>query len=198
MTDVQLPLIKEHACVAREKLKEYRALMKEQRTKADLTTIATLRALARGQNLIELGAAMTAGGVHGNGLPRMAIANAAWSRVCFQFGHGRTGWAGKFQQEANVSPHHTGRYISVPSQCLGYAHDRKPRGDALVPTVPPPHRPPDSLYNYAILWEAEWDVSEAPGDPFLLEHVADTFYAVLAQWDLTPLEQSVLVAARRR
>lgn len=63
---------------------------------------------------------------------------------------------------------------------------------ALVPTIPPHLRPDDaSLKDYWILWEAEWQ-SQAPGDPILLSRVNTHTYAIVAQWDLTPLEQRVL------
>jgi hypothetical protein len=64
------------------------------------------------------------------------------------------------------------------------------RAEALVPSVPPQLRP-DDLSKYVILWEAEW-TARAPVDPLLLSKVNDTLYAVVAQWDLTPLEQRIL------
>jgi hypothetical protein len=66
---------------------------------------------------------------------------------------------------------------------------------ALVPTVPP-HLRPDDLRKFYILWEAEWDRSP-PVDPLLLSRVNQTMFAVVAQWDLTPLEQKVLGASRK-
>ena len=52
------------------------------------------------------------------------------------------------------------------------------------------------LENYHVLWEVEeWyerRVIEPPIDPFLLKHIGGTLYAVLAEWDLTELERSVL------
>ena len=41
-----------------------------------------------------------------------------------------------------------------------------------------------------ILWEAEWET--VPRDPLLLRHLAGGLYAVMASWDLTPLERAVL------
>jgi hypothetical protein len=63
---------------------------------------------------------------------------------------------------------------------------------AHVPIVPPEHRPAE-LKDYYIMWEAVWDLT-APVDPFLLRKVNDDFYVVVAQWDLTELERTVLEA----
>lgn len=65
---------------------------------------------------------------------------------------------------------------------------------AIVPTIPPRLRPPHNLSGYHILWEAEWGQEDVlpPGDPALLRHLGGDLYAVLAVWDLTPLERSVL------
>ena len=61
---------------------------------------------------------------------------------------------------------------------------------ARVPMIPPRLRADRALANYHILWEAEW--INPPRDPLLLRHLGKFFYAVLATWDLTPLEQAVL------
>lgn len=71
---------------------------------------------------------------------------------------------------------------------------------AMVPLVPPEHRPPRGLGSTIVLWEVEnWAWYEAPrppGDPALLRHLAGDLYAVLAVWQLTELEQLVLSGRR--
>lgn len=66
----------------------------------------------------------------------------------------------------------------------------------MVPVVPPKHRPGRGYGQCHVLFEAEewtWSTLPAPpGDPALLRHVGGDIYAVLAQWDLSPLEQLVL------
>lgn len=66
---------------------------------------------------------------------------------------------------------------------------------AIVPTIPPPFRPPHNLSGYHILWEADWEMAP-PADPALLKHLGGDLYAVLAVWDLTELEQAVLGGLR--
>jgi hypothetical protein len=68
---------------------------------------------------------------------------------------------------------------------------------AMVPIVPPKHRPSEGLLErYLVLWEVdEWAwqvVPRPPGDPALLRHVGGDIYAVLATWNLTELERLVL------
>lgn len=69
---------------------------------------------------------------------------------------------------------------------------------AMVPIVPPKHRPGNAttLASYLILWDVDrWEWSalpQPPGDPALLSHVGGDIYAVLATWDLTELERLVL------
>lgn len=62
---------------------------------------------------------------------------------------------------------------------------------ALVPAIPAHLRPAGDLSGYHILWEAKWEPS-APVDPLLLKHVSGNIYSIVAQWDLTPIEQAVL------
>lgn len=69
---------------------------------------------------------------------------------------------------------------------------------AIVPTIPPALRPAHALRNYHVLWEAEWaqGAAIAPGDPALLKHVGGDLWALLAVWDLSPLERAVLAGVR--
>lgn len=72
---------------------------------------------------------------------------------------------------------------------------------AMVPIVPPRHRPARGMGDLLVLWEVEqwaWaTVPPPPGDPALLRHVAGDIYAVVATWDLTELEKLVLSGRRR-
>lgn len=74
---------------------------------------------------------------------------------------------------------------------------------ATVPDIPFHLRPEGDISNYFILWEvAEWrsvyQPPRAPADPLLLERIAHPVYVVVAQWDLTELEQRILEAFRGR
>lgn len=71
-------------------------------------------------------------------------------------------------------------------------------GYALTPMIPLDVRPVRlDLKNHFILWEVEkWadvQIKAKPDvDPYLLKHLAGTLYAVIAEWELTELERSIL------
>src|SRR5262249_17862424 len=73
-------------------------------------------------------------------------------------------------------------------------------GYALVPMIPLDGRPrtgvPEKAY---IRWEVEqWSdrrLDVAPDiDPYLLKHVTGSLYAVIAEWNLTEIERSIMRA----
>jgi len=66
---------------------------------------------------------------------------------------------------------------------------------ATIPIIPPRFRPKYDLKGYHLLWEAVWHrtkTARAPRDPALLKRIGGDLFAVLAIWDLTPLEMAVL------
>jgi hypothetical protein len=71
---------------------------------------------------------------------------------------------------------------------------------AMVPIVPPKHRPPRGLGDRLVLWEADdwtWTRMPAPpGDPALLKQLGGDLYAVEAVWNLTDLERLILSGRR--
>jgi hypothetical protein len=67
------------------------------------------------------------------------------------------------------------------------------RVKALVPKIPP-HLKPKDPENYYILWEPNWEVLPPPPDPILLSRIGSKLYTVVATWDMTPLEASILEA----
>lgn len=87
-----------------------------------------------------------------------------------------------------MAAHSVAVRIAAPPQ--GYSNVG---GLAQVPMIPPVHRPNGAITRYRILFEAVWE-RRPPVDPILLRHVSGPFYVVLAQRDLSPLEQAVLRA----
>lgn len=62
-----------------------------------------------------------------------------------------------------------------------------------IPIVPAHLLPEGNLGRYFILWEVEeWSATpEPPVDPFLLRRINSNMFIVMAEWDLSPIEQAI-------
>lgn len=199
--------------LAREKFAEYHKAVKERHNTEDEAIMRGYREIIRGRQVIDIVATIKAGGYrddvkhpwdkHRSDLiaPRLAVvrADALWcwlgidaaGRVMF---HGRKD---NFNNRPNTNAK---RYVvrlprGTAAEDIPYNQRPDHNVRAMVPPVPPSLRPKDSLGNYHILWEAEWE-AVAPIDPVLLKHIGGDLYAVLAMWDLTELERTVLARSR--
>jgi len=136
---------------------------------------AAYRAMSLGQRVLVLPSVIKKAGFNSESLPVLAVAQAHWQWCHYECHAGLSRFMdGACKIEVQTGGKDVWRY----------------RQRALVPPVPPRFRP-ESLYDYHVLWEAEWRKAP-PIDPILLKKVSDNVYVVLAQWDLTPLEQAVL------
>ena len=62
-----------------------------------------------------------------------------------------------------------------------------------VPIIPAKFMPKGNLENYYILWEVkEWEEVPPARDPLLLKRLTENMFVILAAWDVTPLEQSII------
>lgn len=134
--------------------------------------------------------AISLGGVDNWGRPNLALVRAHAKEVWFE--RTRDG-AVTFKEERWPDPRARFSVRRFPAGTLPVEAPPNYRssGEAIVPLIPPQFIPKFGLHNYHILFEAEW-LKRPPVDPILLKHLGGMLYAVLAQWDLTPLEQAVL------
>lgn len=171
--------------LAIEKLNEYKSVLKQQRRPEDLALQRAFRA-ARKYRLIDVSMAFKETGLNELGQPKLAIAQADWVNVYFQrrtFRQYRGSWESRKRAD----------YIHIPEDCLNTSIGvgRVAQIMSPVPHIPPGLRPKYKLSNYHILFEVEkWQ--EYPVDPFLLKRVHGWIFAIIAEWDLTPLEQRIL------
>lgn len=158
------------------------------------------RLLSLGRQIIDLRQTVVAGGVDEQHRPKLAIARADMTAVSLQVNadgsaefRGRTadGWL-----KSHNFTHRDARTLGR----ITFGTDTFPRwagsptwfvAEAIAPIIPPRFRPAQ-LDRYHVLWEAEWRPERAPVDPALLRALGGGLYAVVAVWDLTPLEQAVL------
>lgn len=185
---------------ARDAYRNYRkAITDRTATKDDVALARAYHALMRGRKVIDVGLAIGGAGVDAQLMPRLAIARADWPTVYsrrdeddrFRFSSRRGSWGRRPGGEVAVRIGETPR-----QQRNGDTWRIVGEGRAQVPTIPPQFRPTGVLSEYHLLFEAVW-VRQPTSDPMLLRRLggADSpLFVVLAAWDLTPLEQSVLRA----
>lgn len=199
---------------AREKVAEYLKSVRERHISEDAAILQGYRALAKGHTVIDLSKCIRLGGVFQDGspqqgLPRIAIATASHQ---FVWVSRRNDGSVSFLPGVisswgphRISPQRRKDVYRCPAGTLSTdvprVYDTRTQRNpwegsyrAMVPHTPPALRPAHSLDGYQILFEVEeWAPDPtAPRDPALLKHIGGDLYAVLATWDLTPLEQSVL------
>ncbi len=211
--------------VARERFLQYRNQLRTERDEIrraeDEQIMRAYRAAAKGARLIQLTEVLRAGGtidVPGRTrtwsddlrrdvvtsttalVPRLAVARADVEKV----------WTNGIDREGGVrfdyvrdrwsATRSNQRHWSIATGTFPINEHPSwstPKVVAMAPNVPPALRPRHHLRNYVVLWEAEWAQEPVPPvDPALLQHVGGDLYAVLAVWDLSPLEQAVLAGTR--
>lgn len=166
-------------------LKEYRE-HRGSYDKLDWEIERIARQIAKGKTVISVASAIREAGLDEQGRPKLAIcrADAPNGVHCSHWGQG------VFHFTARSS---TARWIEripilVPSKSV-YVSSPLPR-------IPPQYRPAKRhLGRYWILWEANW--TDVDPDPYLLRRIGKDAWVVVAAWDLTDLEVSVLRAHRR-
>ena len=194
--DVQ-PVVMERD-VADKAFREYRAAWVAEHNRIDGELMRGYRALAQGKSLISLTETITKGGLDSIGRPALAIARADEAAISMRF------WAdGSVNYEPAIHARAQDRVFRFgpdtltplpPSKTNSWFEPWGGNWQARLPFIPPLYRPPYALENYHLLWEAEWkrDPKSQRLDPMLLRRIGGDVFAVVAAWDLSPLEKLVL------
>jgi len=187
---VEFHTIRMEPAQARRAYVQYRLAVRQGRTREDREILRGYRALARGQQVISLQAAIGSGGVDDRGLPRLAVCRAD-ARWCYTEGVAYDGSVTFRMDRISVTRDDRRRLKLPPGTLPARRRIRWQTFAGMVPTVPPPLRPAGSLAGHHILWDVTWQ-EMPPEDPALLKHVGGDLYAVIAVWNLTELERAVL------
>jgi len=165
-------------------LKEYKA-NRTKWDKLDQEIARIYRAVAKGSTVISVNDAIRRAGTDELGRPRLAIM-AADQTVCIC-----DAWMSDRVIFTNESGSRAGEWhfdIPWPGRIVWRGGGRL---QARLPRIPPQYRPRGAdLRKYKILWEADW--KDIPRDPYLLKRIGKDAWVVLAAWDLTEIEMSVL------
>jgi hypothetical protein len=175
------------------------------------------RELAKGTPLIDPIAAIRECGWRSDSRPVLAIARGDMARVQWQVTRTARWWnsetnlytgqwspmewrfsALRSNESASRRRDGFGKTFTV-SGVIDQPPSEPKQGVAMVPMVPPdvlPARGCD-LSKHFILWEVEsWDAAP-PIDPILLRPIGGDLYAVIAQWDLTEIERTIIAGTRK-
>jgi hypothetical protein len=181
-----------------KKVQEYRQLTKKQRRAEDDAMEALYRSVLRdGTRILELNQCFRQTGLNERGEPRLAIARADWQTVHFfrtVYDWKTTGYSYGFSDERFFNTQATAKNIFLPRDVFNLNKLTQGGLFSPVPHIPPGMRPKFDLKNYHILFEVEkWE--QYPVDPFLLRRIpGTTLFIVIAEWELTKLEASLLSA----
>lgn len=196
---------------AREKVAEYLHSVRDRHNAEDEAILRGYKALAKGHTVIDLPKCIRLGGVfEDSGLPRLAVATSSHEFVYVK--RDQDGWV-RFSPQGDweLNARRRKNVFRCPDGTLPVMerpvrtalrswrnHPWEGYMRAMVPHVPPSLRPAHSLDGYATMFEVdEWALDpKAPVDPALLKHIGGDLYAVLATWDLSPLERTVLDGMR--
>lgn len=170
---------------------------KSQLVLEDEELMSMYKALSQGKRVLTLGEVFKECGLDAHLLPKLAIARADWEWAYFRASlHGDA----SFSTESSNWGHNKQNSLTMPASFFStdvtntaWRAQNSKCGypvKAMVPSIPERLRP-DQPKKYWILWEAEW-MKEPPKDPILLYRLAEYTFSVIAEWDLTPLERSVL------
>jgi hypothetical protein len=155
-------------------------------------------AIASGKRVFNMNTVLRDAGLfEGIFMPKIAIVRADAQMVRFERSGDQFQFVGKRTRWFDVNTKNT----LFPASLFGervtwdWRHTVKlPQVEhytAVVPFIPPRFRPA-KLEDYFIMWEPIWKKIPPQPDPFLLRPLGNGLFAVVAQWDMTPLEQSIL------
>ncbi len=155
--------------------------------------------MKHGRALIDIRQAVGDTGFDEDGWPRLAIARADYRQCfCARNSRGRVVFSGNRQRTNWGATAISARKEDIDLKEL--QEENRPsqaiQARTAAPLIPPKLLPEDGTENYYLLWEAEeWEITRftrPPRDPMLLSRVNDTIFGVLATWEMTELERTVL------
>lgn len=184
------------------KLEEYRQLQGRQ-TSEDRRLIRLYRAIKKGARVLNVAQAFKETGLNDLGQPKLAIARADWKTVwCYPrrgmldnwWPHGAVG----FTDDAHsFNGNATARNYCTPDNTFDDGLlVKQTKLSSPVPHMPPSIRPHNHFDKFHILFEVE-EWTTYPVDPYLLKRIHGDLFVVIAEWELTELEASLLGSMRQ-
>lgn len=153
------------------------------------------RTMSKGQKIIDVTTVIEKAGLGGNGQPKLAICRADKTKCYFNL---QADGSAMFTARNLRSWHesrHTNRFMDFELGPSAFPRGHSGLFSTMAPIVPAEHAPKDGLDRYWLLWEVDkWD-ELPPKDPLLLRRVSKNLFAIIAEWNLSPLEWAILRGA---
>lgn len=178
---------------ATEKWKEYTKAARAYKDPVYKDLQKVYNQVKNGQKVIDIGKVIAKGGVHKDIKPRLAIAKIGWKTVeCTYYEDGSVTFSYPQSWQRRSKIHDVILSKILPLFKTGIQWQNAQKLQAPVPPVPPRFLPKKLTDDYYILWEVdEWKMIP-PTDPYLLRRITKNMFVVLAGWDLTEIEKSVM------
>lgn len=178
--------------VAVEKWREYKVAEKASGNPLYKDLRIIYNQMKAGKKIIDISKVIAAGGVHDNFHPKLAIAKATTKKiVCRYYQNGIVKYLNDQSLRSREHASDVILYNCLPKFKMETIFDNL-NLEAPVPMIPPKHLPVKLSDDYYILWEVdEWKMVP-PTDPWLLRRLTKTHFVVVAGWDLTEVEKSVM------
>jgi hypothetical protein len=148
--------------------------------------------IKQGKVLIDISKIIKAGGCIKPGYPHLAICRATGKKVqCTYWEDGTVSYRDDQSQWRDQDA--VVRIVNAfPKVTFKPEWQRSHNIEAPVPLIPPRHRPKVLSPEHFILWEVDaWEMVP-PTDPYLLRRITKYVFAIMEQWDLTPLEKAAM------
>lgn len=191
---------------ALEKYKQYLNATKKQYGRQYTAARRAYRALSKGLKVIDIYAAFEKTGKKSDDSPKLAIVRADARQVFFtKLPNGAGcfkrqdpfGWSSKRTNDEVELPEGTFKnwQPGIPSATNRWSHILNANIVTNVPFIPAHIFIPGEPENYHILFEVDqWKRHAKVRDPYLLQRLNDNTFVVLAEWDVSPVEASIMRA----
>jgi hypothetical protein len=184
---------------AREKYQEYRAALKTHNLPYLRELKDAYRQLSKGHGIIDAFKAFRLAGLNDDGEPRLALMPAHLTSAHFhKKEHGgayitttEAQWS-RVKHVMDFGPKFFCDKWATRKASWGGMEIVRQHISCKVPIVPAHLLPKTALEKFHILWEVEKWNPEPPKDPLLLRRLSVNVFAVVARWDLTELERSII------
>lgn len=180
---------------ALQKWREYKEAAKQSANPIYKDLQKVYNQMKTGKKVIDIFKVIQKGGIHESYHPKLAIAKASAKKILCKYResgtvsycHDLNAW--RETKEDVVLPT---CLPPIPKTIFTSTWQNELKLKAPVPPIPPKYLPKILTDDYYILWEVDvWEMVP-PTDPWLLKRVTENHFVLLAGWDLTPLEKSVM------